>query len=49
MAQDRKLPRIGKRGVDHLNPIGPWRDVDAAWLTEVEEHRPGIVQQGEDP
>ena len=32
-----------------LNPIRPWRDVEAAGLTEVEQHRPGIVQQGEDP
>ena len=35
-------------GVDKLNPICPWRDVEAAGLTEVEEHRPGIVQQCED-
>ena len=32
-----------------LNPICPWSDVEAAGLTEVEEHRPGLVQQGEDP
>jgi hypothetical protein len=44
-----KLPRTGVGGVDHLNPIRPWSDVEAAGLTEVEEHRPGIVQQGEDP
>ena len=36
-------------GVDQLNPIRPWRDVEAAGLAEVEQHRPGIVQQGEDP
>ena len=35
--------------VDQLNPIRPWSDVEAAGLTEVEQDRPGIVQQGEDP
>ena len=45
----RKLPRTSVFGVDQLNAICPWSDVEAAGLTEVEEHRPGIVQQGEDP
>ncbi len=36
-------------GVDQLNAIRPWSDVEAAGLTEIEQHRPGIVQQGEDP
>jgi len=36
-------------GVDQLDPICPWSDVEAAGLTEVESHRPGIVQPGEDP
>ena len=48
----RKLPRTDVLGVDQLNAICPWGDVEAAGLTEptkVEEHRPGIVQQGEDP
>jgi hypothetical protein len=27
----------------------PRSEVEAAGLTEVEEHRPGIVQEGEDP
>ena len=36
-------------GVDELNPICPWSDVEAAALTEVEQHRPGIVQQAENP
>src|SRR5215212_6447246 len=49
VAQDWKLPIIGICGIDHLNPIGPGRDVEANGLSEVEEHRPGIVQQGEDP
>ena len=31
-----------------LNPIRPWSDVEAAGLTEVEEHWPGVVQQRED-
>ena len=45
----RKLPRTDVFGVDQLNPIRPRSDVEAAGLTEVEQHRPGIVQQGEDP
>jgi hypothetical protein len=36
-------------GVDQLNAIRPWSDVEAAGRTEVEQHRPGIAQQGEDP
>jgi hypothetical protein len=36
-------------GVDQLNAICPWSAVEAAGLTEVESHRPGIVQEGEDP
>ena len=39
----------GVFGVDQLNPIRPWGDVEAARLAEVEQHRPGIVQQLEDP
>src|ERR1700681_1470569 len=34
-------------GVDQLDPIRPRSDVEAAWLAEVEQHRPGIVEQGE--
>jgi hypothetical protein len=45
----RKLPRTNVFGVDQLDPVRPWSDVEAAGLAEVEEHRPGIVQQGEDP
>jgi hypothetical protein len=33
--------------VDQLNPICPRRDVEAAGLAEVDEYRPGTVQQGE--
>ena len=29
--------------------IGPSRDIEAARLTEIEEQRPGVVQQREDP
>ena len=39
----------GVFGVDQLDPVRPWSDVEAAGLTEVEEHRPGVVQQGEYP
>src|SRR5204863_9660496 len=48
-AKYRKLPDTNVYGVDHLSPICPRRDVEAAGLIEVEEHRPGMVQQGEDP
>src|SRR5437870_13286364 len=48
-AKYRKLPDANVFGVDQLNPIRPWSDVEAAGLPEVEKHRPGIVQQGEDP
>jgi hypothetical protein len=32
----RKLPRTNVCGVDQLNPICPWSDVQAAGLTKVE-------------
>jgi len=32
-----------------LNPIRPWSDVEGAGLTEIEQYRSGIVQQGEHP
>lgn len=48
-ADCRKLPRAVVRGVDRLNPIAPRADVERAGLAEVEEDRPGIVQQGEYP
>ena len=35
-------------GVDRLNAVGPWSDVESAGLTEVEERRTGVEQQGED-
>ena len=35
-AQYRKLPDTNVFGVDQLNPIRPWSDVEAAGLTEVE-------------
>ena len=43
----RKLPRTNICGVDQLDPIRPRSDVQAAGLTEVEERRAGVVQQGE--
>ena len=33
----------------NLYPICPWSDVEAPGVTEIEEHRPGIVQQTEYP
>src|SRR4051812_16598381 len=34
-AEHRKLPRAVVSGVDLLDPVRPWRDVDATGLTEV--------------
>src|SRR5258705_287226 len=48
-AKRRKFPHAVVFGVDQLDPIRPRSDVEAAWLTEVEQHRPGIVEQGEYP
>jgi hypothetical protein len=45
----RKLPGARVFGIDPLNPICPGSDVETAGLTEVEEHRPGAMEQGEDP
>jgi len=45
----RKLSRTNVLGVDSLNPICPRCDVETAGFIKVEQHRPGIVQQGEDP
>jgi hypothetical protein len=45
----RKLPWASVLGVDQLNPVRPWSDVEAAGLTEVDEHGPSTMQQGEDP
>jgi hypothetical protein len=47
-AKHRKLPHAVVLGVDQLNSIRPWRDVEGAGLTEVEQHWAGVVQQGED-
>src|SRR5438876_2442138 len=44
-----KLPRTNGFGFDQLNSIHPRRDVEAPGLTEAEQHRPGIVQEGEYP
>ena len=30
-----------------MNPIRPWRDVKGAGLTKIEQHRSGLVKQGE--
>jgi len=35
-------------GIDVLDSVRPWRDVDAVGRTEVEQHRPGVVEQLED-
>ena len=48
LAKYRKLARTGIFSVDELDPVRPWSDVEAAGLTEVEQHRPGVVQQLED-
>ena len=40
-------PRRRRTGVDQPDSIRPRGDVEAAGLTEVEEHGPSVVQQGE--
>src|SRR5207237_672682 len=42
-----KLPYTCIPGVDQLNPIQPWRDVEGARLVQVEEHGTRIVEQAE--
>jgi hypothetical protein len=42
-AKCRKFPQAAVLGVDQLDPIRPRSDVEAAWLTEVEQHRPSFV------
>src|SRR5262245_40957680 len=46
-ADDGKLPRAEIFGVDQLNPICPRGDIEAPLPIEVEQQRPGIVQQRE--
>src|ERR1700716_4424283 len=47
LAKDRYLPHAGLLGVDQPDSIRPRSDVETAGFTEVEEHGPGVVQQGE--
>ncbi len=47
LASDRELPYAIVAGVDQPDSTRPRRDVNAAGLTEAEEHGPGVVQQGE--
>jgi hypothetical protein len=47
LAKDRELPHAGVPGVDQPDSIRPRRNVETAGFTEVEEHGPGVVQQGE--
>ena len=46
-AKDRELPHAIVSGVDQPDSTGPRRNVETVGLTEVEEHGPGVVQQGE--
>jgi hypothetical protein len=48
-AEYRELPHAVIVSVDQLDAVGPCSDVKAAGLTEVEQHRLGVVQQLEDP
>jgi len=43
-----KLPVASMLSVEQLNAICPGTDVEGAGFAKVEEHRPGIVEQGED-
>src|SRR6202050_208049 len=49
LAKYRKLPRADILSIDQLDPVSPRRDLNAPPLTEVEQHRLGLVQQREDP
>src|SRR5262245_23087710 len=42
-----KLPRTGIPGIDKPDPTGPRRNLEITGLTEVDQHGPGLVQQGE--
>src|SRR6266480_5030511 len=48
LAKDREFPDAVVPGVDQPDSIRPRRNVETAGFTEVEEHGPGVVQQGED-
>jgi len=47
LAEDGEIPHAVVPGVDQLDPLRPGRDVESARLTQVEQHRPSVVQQGE--
>ena len=47
LAKDREFPHPIVLGVDEADSIAPGRDVEAAGLAEVEEHRSGVVHEGE--
>jgi hypothetical protein len=46
VAQDRELPHPHTDRVDPLDPRPPRRDVETPGLTEVQQHGPGVLQQG---
>ena len=48
LAEHRKLPHAIVPGVDQPDSIRQRSQVETAGFTEVEEHWPGVVQQGED-
>jgi len=48
-AEHRELPHTSVSSVDPLHPLRPWTDVEGAGLTEIEQHRSGIVEQAEHP
>src|ERR1700730_16605276 len=47
LREDREPPDARMLGVDEPDSIRPRRNVETAGFTEVEEHGPGVVQQGE--
>src|SRR5262249_47438208 len=48
-AKHRKLPRTNTCSADPPDPTPPWRNAEAPGLTEIEQYRSGILQQGEHP
>ena len=48
-AEHRKFPHAVIFRVDQLNPVRPWRDVEGVGRTKIEQQRPALVQEGENP
>src|SRR5215813_5606859 len=45
--ENRKLPFAGIDGVDPLDTVRPWRDIESICIPKIEQQRPGTMQQRE--